>query len=325
MSALLEAAALKLVAGVMTPVVYFLSAGVRFYWLYLLSALVIAVLLFCLRDRPAGRFSPRALARYLWPKAVWLHPSALLDYRYVALDAVLFTVLVAPFIVSAYAISGQVEGALAGTFGPARTSAAGGVAVNLAYTLALLLAGDLARYLTHRLFHRVPMLWEFHKVHHSAEVLTPVTLFRIHPVERFCFGTATGAAAGLVTGVFGYLYPQELTIYGVLGINAGVFAFNLLGANLRHSHVWLSYGPLLERIFISPAQHQIHHSDAPQHFDRNFGSFLAVWDWAFGSLYLVRRREPLSFGLGREENARFTSLWRLYATPFRRLRAAARA
>jgi len=60
------------------------------------------------------------------------------------------------------------------------------------------------------------------------------------------------------------------------------FLFNALGANLRHSHIWLSFGSL-ERWFISPAQHQIHHSSAEADRDINFGTCLAIWDRLFGS------------------------------------------
>ena len=58
------------------------------------------------------------------------------------------------------------------------------------------------------------------------------------------------------------------------------------GANLRHSHVKLKYPSFLEYIFISPHQHQIHHSDNPIHFNKNMGSKLAIWDWLLGTLVL---------------------------------------
>ena len=69
---------------------------------------------------------------------------------------------------------------------------------------------------------------------------------------------------------------------------------------------------------ISPAQPQIHHSDSRAHFDRNFGSTLAVWDRLFGTLYLTtRRREPIRYGIGTETHE-YSSLWSLFARPFQR-------
>ena len=74
------------------------------------------------------------------------------------------------------------------------------------------------------------------------------------------------------------------------------------GANLRHSHVKLKYPSILEHIFISPYQHQIHHSSNSKHFDKNMGSKLAVWDYLFGTLILSKETSKLRFGLGKEKN-----------------------
>ena len=57
----------------------------------------------------------------------------------------------------------------------------------------------------------------------------------------------------------------------------------------------------MERFFISPAQHQIHHSNEARHHDKNFGSALALWDLIGGTLYIPKRREVLSFGLSKTE------------------------
>ena len=54
--------------------------------------------------------------------------------------------------------------------------------------------------------------------------------------------------------------------------------------HLQHSHMWIAFRGMLGRIFVSPAHHQVHHSDNPKHFDKNFGSCLALWDWMFGTL-----------------------------------------
>jgi sterol desaturase/sphingolipid hydroxylase (fatty acid hydroxylase superfamily) len=71
----------------------------------------------------------------------------------------------------------------------------------------------------------------------------------------------------------------------------------MAAANLRHSHVRLSFGPL-EGLFISPTQHQIHHSI--DHEDVNFGSCLAIWDRWFSTLVCSREisvGKKLTFGL----------------------------
>ena len=100
------------------------------------------------------------------------------------------------------------------------------------------------------------------------------------------------------------------------GTNLLLIIFYLFGYNLRHSHVWLSYGPFFSRIFISPAQHQIHHSSSPAHFDKNLGFMFAFWDGLFGTLYIPKKKENIIFGLGEIENEKFSSFWSLYLMPF---------
>jgi len=57
----------------------------------------------------------------------------------------------------------------------------------------------------------------------------------------------------------------------------------------------------LERIFISPKQHQIHHSTNPKHFDSNFGVSLSLWDGLIGTRYYSKdSQEKLRFGLTAE-------------------------
>ena len=68
----------------------------------------------------------------------------------------------------------------------------------------------------------------------------------------------------------------------VLGVSILSTLFNLAGANLRQGHAWVGFGRF-ERWFISPAQHQIHHSNATEHIDRNYGASRAIRDRWFES------------------------------------------
>jgi sterol desaturase/sphingolipid hydroxylase (fatty acid hydroxylase superfamily) len=94
-------------------------------------------------------------------------------------------------------------------------------------------------------------------------------------------------------------------------------AFNIFGGVLRHSPVWLSFGPTMERYLISPAMHQIHHSEKVEHFDKNMGGALAIWDRMFGTHYIPNGREVDKFGIG-EETQDFRSLAVIYMRPFSR-------
>jgi len=93
------------------------------------------------------------------------------------------------------------------------------------------------------------------------------------------------------------------------------FLFYFFGANLRHSHVKLKYFSFLEYIFISPYQHQIHHSNNQQHFDSNLGSRLAIWDYLFGTLIKSKEVKELKFGLG-EEDQHYDSFSKNLLNPF---------
>jgi sterol desaturase/sphingolipid hydroxylase (fatty acid hydroxylase superfamily) len=76
-----------------------------------------------------------------------------------------------------------------------------------------------------------------------------------------------------------------------------VVIFHSLGSNLRHSHVNLSYWSWLEKILVSPAQHQLHHSINPKHYDCNFGAVLAIWDNIGGSCIVSEKNQDIKFGL----------------------------
>ena len=115
--------------------------------------------------------------------------------------------------------------------------------------------------------------------------LTPMTVHRTHPVESFINSSRAVLSLGLMSGIFVWLFGHGLQVWDILGVNALGFLLTLLGANLRHSHVPFHFGGA-ERLFISPAQHQLHHSIAHSH--PNYGSFLAIWDrfnrsWVAGS------------------------------------------
>jgi sterol desaturase/sphingolipid hydroxylase (fatty acid hydroxylase superfamily) len=286
----------------------------RLYWGYLISALALAGFAYL---GSAERSRGIGFVRYAFPRQVWLHRSALLDYVYVGLTTVLWATLVAPYLLKSATVQSWLNSLLDPDPVQAALHAEPTLAIVSLYTVALVVVDDFRRYLVHRLFHSVPALWEFHKVHHSARVLTPITLYRTHPVEMLLDGLAAALAIGGVTAIFLVWFPGGLTPLTILGANAVRFVFEFFGANLRHSHIWLRFGSTLEHFIISPAQHQIHHSSESKHFNRNLGSQFALWDWAFGTLYVPAARESLVLGLGPRDDERLSTLARLYLWPFR--------
>nr|WP_255411325.1 sterol desaturase family protein [Halobacteriovorax sp. HLS] len=155
---------------------------------------------------------------------------------------------------------------------------------------------DFSRFYTHYLLHKIPFLWKFHRVHHSAEVLTPMTLHRSHPVESIIMFFRNIFTYSVSIAFFIYLYRTNLSGYQILGVNIIGFIFNMCLSNLRHSNVPVTFG-VLEKVFISPYQHQLHHSNNPQHFNKNYGICLSIWDRLFGSLLLSKNQKIEGFGL----------------------------
>jgi sterol desaturase/sphingolipid hydroxylase (fatty acid hydroxylase superfamily) len=269
----------------------------KFFFVYILLSFAAGAI--ALARRPAGGVrSLRDLAAALFPASHYRHRSTRLDIAIVLINRI-FTPSV--IITRLYTIAGVASGVTALMvygFGPQDSIALEGGAGLLLFTLALALITDLADYVQHAAHHRIPLLWEFHKLHHSAEVLTPLTALRTHPMEQIVGSFVEVSLIGLFAGIAGYFLlevPEPITF---LGVQLFVLFFHCCCAvHLRHSHIWLSWPGWLSRILISPAQHQIHHSKAPRHWNRNYGNILAVWDWMFGSLYVPEHQEELSFGL----------------------------
>lgn len=168
------------------------------------------------------------------------------------------------------------------------------------YTLAVFVFDDLLRFLQHCLMHKVPALWEIHKVHHSAHTLNPMSLYRVHFIEVLISALRRVFVTSVITCSVFLLSSQIVSPYQIAGALSFNFIFNVLGGNLRHSHIPFSFG-FLEHVFISPLQHQIHHSKSPEHFDKNFGVALSIWDKLLGTWVKSNPSHSLKVGLAYSE------------------------
>lgn len=276
---------------------YLLRPDFVFSPLYLPSTLAIVFCIWLLRGRETG------FLRFLAPRELYLHPSTLLDAKL----ALFNTLLTASGAISALFVAPYVTWWVIqslSTLGGELSVEPTGWARGAAAAAILFLTQDFCRYWNHYIHHTNRVLWPFHAVHHSAEVMTPVTFMRAHPV----YYAIQVLLMSLLLGT-----AQALLLFALVGqidfwvVYAGTLAFNayvFLGAHLRHSHIWVSYGPVLEHLLISPSQHQVHHSSDPRHFDKNFGEVFAIWDWMFGTLYIPESREVLTFGIADADGRR---------------------
>lgn len=283
----------------------------RLFWPYLVSALVIAFI--------GAAFGRVSLRTELFTRALWWHPSARADYGLFVIRALISMLLVAPLLVSSTVVAVKVVLLLSRALGAPPAWQLGTLATTITYTALLFVTSDATRYLLHRAMHRVPLLWRFHQVHHSAEVMTPVTLYRTHPVEGLLVAVRGVLVMGVVGGVFSWLTGGQAVAAEVFGVNAVAFALNLAGSNLRHSHLWITFGPL-EWVLMSPAQHQLHHAIETSGHEVNYGSFLSVWDVLGKSLVRAKKR-PSAFGVERVHlNHDPWNVFSLLGGPFRRTR-----
>lgn len=273
----------------------FTESDNRLSFFYLIPTALIAYFVYS-KTKHKGSF-----LNYIFNKKTWLSKSAKIDYAMLLFNSFVKVLLIGPYLAFGLYLAFYTDDFLARTFGYERFTL-GTTQTLILYTLTLTLLGDFTTYIIHYLMHRFEFLWEFHKIHHAATTLNPVTQYRIHPVELILVNIKETLIFGLVMGIFDYLSAHQVETITYLGINIFSFLFMFFGANLRHSSVKLKYFNFLEYLFLSPYQHQIHHSNLPEHFDRNMGSKLAIWDWMFGTLLRSRQVNKITFGISEEED-----------------------
>ncbi|AWX15771.1 sterol desaturase [Mergibacter septicus] len=290
---------------------YLLNPEQRLYWGYLVAALSIAILYYVVSPKPNSIQLKTVFGK---AKAYWFHPSATLDYRYFIAVWLIKVYLLLPLLLSAESVALYVNLALQKLHSPLHLALPNWL-ITLLYTTSLFLTSEFTRYWLHRWLHTVPWLWQFHKVHHSAEILTPLTFYRVHPFENFLFGLRYALTVGIVTGIFLWGVGSGLTIYTIGGANIFIWLMAMLGGNLRHSHIYLRYPKALERWFISPAQHQLHHTY--QFAARNYGGYLSIFDRLFNTLQTSENiQQPTQFGFPEKMAKPYRGLIGLLKQPF---------
>lgn len=163
---------------------------------------------------------------------------------------------------------------------------------------------DFIEWNVHRTLHRVPWLWEIHKLHHSTERLDWLSTFRSH---------------------WGELVIYKLAVYlplVILGVNDrvifSILIVSLLIQELVHANLKWDWG-FLRYVINSPRLHAWHHSvEVHGAGGQNFGITLTIWDWLFGTLYLPRDgRAPTALGFdGLKQYP--TGIWGRFWSPFTR-------
>ena len=152
--------------------------------------------------------------------------------------------------------------------------------------IEILLITDFVQYWAHRAFHRIPFLWRFHAIHHSAERMDWLAGSRLHIVDI------------VVTRGLSYMPLFALGFADAALLGYGVIV--TLQATLIHANVRFQFGPLRYWL-VTPQFHHWHHSDQDEALDKNFAVHLPIWDWLFGSYYLPGEQWPASYGVKGEK------------------------
>lgn len=153
-----------------------------------------------------------------------------------------------------------------------------------AHLIVGFLLRDFVQWWTHRLLHRVPWLWEFHKVHHSVEQMGFAAHLRYHWMENVVYRTIEYIPLALI-GI-------GLRDFFIIHI------FTLAVGHFNHSNLKINLGPL-KYLFNNPQMHIWHHARAVpegRHFGVNFGITLSVWDYLFGTNYQPQEGRDIELG-----------------------------
>ena len=149
---------------------------------------------------------------------------------------------------------------------------------------------DFVQWFTHILLHKLPYLWQFHKIHHSVKEMGFAAHLRYHWMENILYKPLKTFGVMLLGG----FEPEQAYIVHFAAISIG---------HLNHANIKLTYGAL-KYILNNPVMHLYHHSyTLPKgKFGINFGISLSLWDYIFGTYYLPEDSGTLELGFPGDEN-----------------------
>lgn len=180
--------------------------------------------------------------------------------------------------------------------------------------IATLVLFDLAIYAQHVVFHKVPMLWRLHRVHHTDPAFDVTTALRFHPIEILLSLLIKGALV-IALGA----PAVAIVIFEVILSSAAIFNHS----NMRLP-LWLD--GILRVVIVTPDMHRVHHSVHQPETDSNYGFNLSIWDRLFGT-YRAQPRDGydgMRIGLDGFADDRVLGLGALLIQPFQRDQRATR-
>lgn len=155
---------------------------------------------------------------------------------------------------------------------------------------AALIVGEVGFYWGHRCMHKIPYLWRFHAVHHSAEQLDWLVNTRAHPLDMVII-RLFGLIPIYLLGLAQPMVNQVDLVPLVMALVSNLWGYFI------HSNVNFRLG-LLETLIATPAFHHWHHTnDEPQFVNKNYAALFPWMDKLFGTYYLPKTHRPKRYGI----------------------------
>ncbi len=173
------------------------------------------------------------------------------------------------------------------------------------FFISLLLV-DFLDYCIHNLLHRVPVLWEFHKIHHSIQHLDWWGNMLFHPMEIFFYKFFLYAPLLLLNPILPETYFFVLVLFR---LSIGTFA---------HSNLNIDIGPL-KYIINNPKVHCWHHANDDRAINKNLGVTFTFWDFIFRTALLQKNETYPKKGLGFSDDLEYQSFFKQFYKPFTRI------
>ncbi len=166
--------------------------------------------------------------------------------------------------------------------------------------LEIMFLTDLAQYGFHRTFHKVPSLWKFHAVHHSAQAMDWLAGSRMHVAEVILMRSFT-------------TLPMYVLGFAEAPLYAYVFFVYLLSVFI-HANIRIPFG-FLQYLIATPRFHHWHHGIEEEAIDKNFAIHFPVIDMVFGTFHMPEDRWPEGYGIDGHPVPK--GFWKQLKYPFR--------
>jgi len=165
---------------------------------------------------------------------------------------------------------------------------------------------DFGSYLTHNLQHKIPLLWRFHRIHHSDNHLNVSSSLRFHPIDVIVSQCVYQCIGAILIG----LPITAFIIYGSMAIPLLI---------MQHSNVRFPrrFEQIASLVFATPGWHKIHHAAEQKQTDSHYGDVFTFWDRIFGT-WGNKQPDEIEYGLAEFNEDKHHRVGYLLGSPFKK-------